>query len=170
MLSTRIGFLVSVLVLANACRHTYEVHTVVPHEQDNAVVTSDGRRFTVRPVSGGWVTSTGKIIKPEQVQSKEGRNHTRGALEGIGLGLAIGTHVGAILGSMDSSCDRDAYQADPVCGPAIGGALVGLATGALLLGVIGGTRGSKIVHRRSTPRIQVAPTTGGMSAQLAWQL
>jgi len=170
MVPKQLGCLVSIVALASACTHTNDVHTVVPHREDRVVVTTDGRRFDVHPASGGWVTSGGQLIKPEHVVSTESRNHTRGAWEGIGLGMLIGSHVGAVLGAIGDDCYSNSYRADPVCGGAIGGALVGLATGALLLGTIGGARGSKIVHQRSIPRFQATPTTGGMTAQLSWQL
>lgn len=149
--------------LMAACTHTSDVRIPRPRSEDEFVTTRDGGRYEARASGDGWVTSTGIILKPEQVESTEGRRYGRGALDGLAIGAAAGSATGLILGAIaDRGCEFLCFAA-----PALGilGSMAGGLTGVL----IGAAVGSNDIQQRSKPRLRVVPTASGASAQLSWK-
>lgn len=169
MSSFRSGCSLAIAALVGACTHVHSVHTVVPREGDQAVATTDGKRFQAHPTVDGWVTSAGQFVKPEQVTRSESVSVGRGMVEGLGLGALAGGVGGATLGAIEAArCEPPENCSLPGLRVVIVGFSYSLV-GGLVGSVVGGILGSKTVYRRSVPSIQAGPTAGGLSAGLAWR-
>lgn len=146
-----------------ACTHTTDVRTPQPRSEDEFVTTRDGGRYEARARGDGWVTSTGVFLRPDQVETTEGRHHGRGALDGLAIGAAAGTGIGVILGAIaDRGCEFLC-----VAVPALG--ILGSMAGGLTGVVIGSAVGSNDVQQRAAPRLRVVPTASGASAHVSWK-